>query len=339
MDRSIQTQACAPLVDTLGRQITYLRLSVTDRCDLRCTYCMKARPRFLPKADILTHEELTQLCDAFIRRGVSKIRITGGEPLVRRDIMQLVDNLSCRLGMSSLQEICLTTNATQLPRYADKLVRAGVRRINVSLDTLDERTFARLTRRGDLATTLRGIDAADRAGLKIKINAVALKGDNEHHLPDLIAWAHGRGFDISLIEIMPMGEVDAKRTDQFLSLSTVRERLGEHYTLVETAERTGGPSRYVRLAETGGRVGFITPMSENFCGDCNRVRLTCTGQLYMCLGGAGKVDLRQALREGGREAVDAQLDEAMAFKPEAHAFDLSARPGTTISRSMAHTGG
>jgi len=339
MDRSIQTQACSPLIDPLGRQITYLRLSVTDRCDLRCTYCMKARPTFLPKTDILSHEELTQLRDAFIRRGISKIRITGGEPLVRRDIMQLVDNLSCRLGLSSLEEICLTTNATQLPRYAERLMRAGVRRINVSLDTLDKNTFARLTRRGDLATTLRGIDAADKAGLKIKINAVALKGDNEHHLPDLIAWAHGRGFDVSLIEIMPMGEVDAKRTDQFLPLSSIRERLGEHYTLVETDESTGGPSRYVRLAETGGRVGFITPMSNDFCGDCNRVRLTCTGQLYMCLGGADRVDLRAALREGGADAVDARLDQAMAFKPEAHTFDLTARPDATISRTMAHTGG
>ena len=339
MDRSFQTQTHPPLVDAFGRHISYLRLSVTDRCDLRCVYCMKARPEFLPKRDLLSLEELTMLCDAFIRRGVSKIRVTGGEPLVRRDIMTLIENLGARIGVSSLEEVCLTTNATQLPKYATRLARAGVKRLNVSLDTLDERTFSRLTRGGALGDTLRGIDAASEAGLHIKINTVALKGENEHQIENLMVWAHGRGYDMSLIEIMPMGEVDQDRADQFLPLTTVRDRLSSHFTLSELADRTGGPSRYVRVAETGGRLGFITPLTENFCAGCNRVRLTCTGKLFMCLGRDGALDLRKTLREEGPDALDARLDEAMARKPEAHDFDISRNAGPAVARNMAHTGG
>ncbi|WP_339739311.1 GTP 3',8-cyclase MoaA [uncultured Maricaulis sp.] len=333
-----------PLIDHFGRHITYLRLSVTDRCDLRCVYCMKARPDFLPKSELLTLEELTQLSDAFIRRGVTKIRVTGGEPLVRRDVMTLIENLGARLGTAGpgatgLEEICLTTNATQLPRFARDLVAAGVKRINVSLDTLDEATFARLTRGGRIADTLAGIDAADAAGLKIKINTVALKDDNEHSLRELIAWAHGRGFDLTLIEIMPLGEVDAARSDQFLSLAQVKADLEQGWTLTPLTDNTGGPARYHRVEETGGRLGLITPLTENFCAGCNRVRLTCTGQLYMCLGRNGRLDLRAALREGGIDAVDALLDEAMALKPQAHDFDVSAGAEAAVGRTMAHTGG
>lgn len=328
-----------PLIDTFGRQITYLRLSVTDRCDLRCVYCMKARPEFLPKSDLLSHEELTQVCDAFIRRGVTKIRITGGEPLVRRDIANLIDNLGNRLETTGLDEICLTTNATQLPRYANQLVSAGVKRINVSLDTLDEAKFSELTRGGKLAATLDGIDDADRAGLKIKINAVALKGDNEHTLHELIEWAHGRKFDVTLIEIMPMGEVDAERSDQFLPLSVLRERFAQHWSMTDLPDTTGGPSRYVRIDETGGRLGFITPLTSNFCAGCNRVRVTCTGQLYMCLGQSGSLDLRGALRAGGADALDACLDEAMAIKPKAHDFNIDRGSAPAVDRNMSHTGG
>ena len=349
MDGSISNAASTaagqrPLIDHFGRHITYLRLSVTDRCDLRCVYCMKARPDFLPKSELLTLEELTQLSDAFIRRGVTKIRVTGGEPLVRRDVMTLIENLGARLGTAGpgatgLEEICLTTNATQLPRFARDLVAAGVKRINVSLDTLDEATFARLTRGGRIADTLAGIDAADAAGLKIKINTVALKDDNEHSLRELIAWAHGRGFDLTLIEIMPLGEVDAARSDQFLSLAQVKADLEQGWTLTPLTDNTGGPARYHRVEETGGRLGLITPLTENFCAGCNRVRLTCTGQLYMCLGRNGRLDLRAALREGGLDAVDALLDEAMALKPQAHDFDVSAGAEAAVGRTMAHTGG
>ena len=337
---NIQSEITArPLIDTFGRQITYLRLSVTDRCDLRCVYCMKARPEFLPKSELLSHEELTQVCDAFIRRGVTKIRITGGEPLVRRNITTLINNLGARLGTTGLEEICLTTNATQLPRYADRLVSAGVKRINVSLDTMDEAKFSELTRGGKLAATMDGIDAADRAGLKIKINAVALKGDNEHTLHELIEWAHGRKFDITLIEIMPMGEVDAERADQYLPLSVLRERFEQNWTLTDLPDNTGGPSRYVRVEETGGRLGFITPLTSNFCAGCNRVRVTCTGQLYMCLGQSGSLDLRSALRAGGPDALDTCLDEAMAIKPEAHDFNIERGSDPAVDRNMSHTGG
>jgi cyclic pyranopterin phosphate synthase len=339
LDRALQSPLARPLIDSFGRQISYLRLSVTDRCDLRCVYCMKERPEFLPKADLLSLEELTSICDAFIRRGVTKIRVTGGEPLVRRDVMTLIENLGARTGISDLDEVCLTTNATQLPRYATRLANAGVRRVNVSLDTLDPDTFKRLTRRNRLDQTLAGIDAADAAGLKVKINTVALKNENEHQIDALMEWAHGRGFDMTIIEIMPMGEVDAKRSDQFLPLSTVRSRLEEHYTLTDLPDRTGGPSRYVRVGETGGRLGFITPLTENFCGGCNRIRLTCTGKLYMCLGRETCLDFRAALREGGPGAVDALLDQAMAMKPEAHDFRIDDAAEPSVSRNMAHTGG
>lgn len=339
MDRAIHPIAERGLVDRFGRSISYLRLSVTDRCDLRCVYCMKARPDFLPKSDLLSLEELVVLCDVFIRRGVDKIRITGGEPLVRRDAVSLIEVLGSRIGRSGLEEICLTTNATQLPRFAGRLARAGVARVNISLDTLDAETFSRLTRGGRLGDTLAGIDAAAAAGLQVKLNTVALKGVNETEVADLVGWAHARAFDISLIEIMPMGDVEADRADQFLPLDVMRERLEEHWTLTDIPDRTGGPARYVRVEETGGRLGFITPLTSNFCQGCNRVRLTCTGLLHLCLGREGAVDLRGALREGGAEAVDRLLDRAMAAKPEAHAFDVSRSATPAVNRSMACTGG
>jgi GTP 3',8-cyclase len=339
VDGSLSALHAKPLIDHFGRHITYLRLSVTDRCDLRCVYCMKARPDFLPKSELLTLEELTQLADAFIRRGVTKIRVTGGEPLVRRDVMTLIENLGARIGTTGLEEVCLTSNATQLPRFAGDLAAAGVKRVNISLDTLDADLFSRLTRGGKVGDTLAGIDAADAAGLKVKINTVALKDDNEHQLRELIAWAHGRGFDLTLIEVMPLGEVEAVRSGQFLSLEQVRADLAKHWTLTPLTDNTGGPARYHRVEETGGRLGLITPLTENFCAGCNRVRLTCTGQLYMCLGRNGRLDLRAALREGGPGAVDALLDEAMALKPQAHAFDVSDGAATEVGRSMAETGG
>jgi len=337
MSPDIVTQS--PLIDTFGRQITYLRLSVTDRCDLRCVYCMKARPDFLPKSELLSLEELTALSDAFIRRGVTKIRVTGGEPLVRKDVMTLIENLGARIGANGLSEVCLTTNATQMPRFAQRLADAGVRRVNISLDTLDPVTFSDLTRGGRIADTLAGIDAAAEAGLQIKINAVAMQSANRHSLKGLITWAHERGFDVSLIEVMPLGDVEEDRADQFLSLLDVRDDLESGWTMNDIPDNTGGPSRYVGIEETGGRLGFISPLTQNFCAGCNRVRLTCTGQLFMCLGRNGALDLRGALRDGGPQAVDALLDQAMAMKPEAHAFDVSRGAATEVSRTMAHTGG
>lgn len=339
MDRAQSFEMPPPLIDTFGRAITYLRLSVTDRCDLRCVYCMKARPDFLPKSQLLSLEELTILCDAFIRRGVSKIRITGGEPLVRRDVVSLIETLGTRLPATGLDEICLTTNATQMPRFAERLARAGVRRVNISLDTLDAEVFARLTRGGRLSDTLAGIEAAAAAGLQVKINAVALNGVNDTAMPDMIRWAHERGFDISLIEIMPMGDVEASREDQFLPLDRVQRDLEMRWTLTDIPDRTGGPARYVRIAETGGRLGFITPLTSNFCQGCNRVRLTCTGQLHLCLGRESAFDLRGALRAGGADAVDKLLDAAMRAKPEAHDFHVSRLAEPAVGRNMAHTGG
>lgn len=339
MDRTAFSDTATPLIDAFGRSITYLRLSVTDRCDLRCVYCMKARPDFLPKSELLTLEELTHVADAFIRRGVSKIRITGGEPLVRRDILTLIENLGARIGTTGLEEVCLTTNATQLPRFATQIAAAGIKRINVSLDTLDPDRFDRLTRRGRLSDTLAGIKAAAAAGLKVKINTVALKSGNADELDHLVSWSHRHGHDITFIEVMPVGDVGFDRADQFLPLSAVRERFEQTWTLNDLPDRTGGPARYVRVEETGGRVGFITPLTENFCAGCNRVRLTCTGQLYMCLGQSGRVDLRTALREGGPEALDQALDEAMQAKPKAHDFDVSPGAAPSVPRTMAHTGG
>lgn len=339
LDSDTHTLTQPPLIDAFGRRISYLRLSVTDRCDLRCQYCMEEQPTFLPKQDLLSYEELTAICDSFIARGVSKIRITGGEPLVRRDVLSLIEALGQRLGGSGLREVCLTTNGTQLARYSARLADAGVRRINVSLDSLDEVMFRRLTRNGVLGDVLKGIDAAQKAGLQVKINAVALQGENEHQIEDLMVWAHGRGLDMSLIEVMPVGEIGVQRNSQFLSLKTVRARLEERFTLRDIPLDTGGPSRYVQIAETGGRLGFISPLSHNFCETCNRVRVTCTGKLYMCLGKENSVDLRDALRTGGPGALDQRLDRAMANKPERHDFDVSETGQPAVSRSMAETGG
>lgn len=329
-----------PLVDSFQRRITYLRLSVTDRCDLRCSYCMPERMTFLPKADVLTLEELYDLAAGFIARGVTKIRITGGEPLVRRDIIDLFSALGRRLG-HGLDELTLTTNGTQLAQHADALAKAGVRRVNVSLDTLDRAKFAALTRRDALRQVLEGIAAAKAAGLKVKLNAVALKGVNEHELPDLIGWAHGQGHDVTLIEVMPLGDVEEERLDQYLPLDQVRARLEQRWTLTESQYTTGGPARYVDVAETGGRLGFITPHTSNFCAGCNRLRVTATGQLYPCLGGGEQVDLRAALRSGDPQAnLTAALDEALRIKPERHHFRMDQRGADpALPRHMSMTGG
>lgn len=333
-------QSARPLIDSFSRTISYVRLSVTDRCDLRCTYCMPERMQFLPKAEVLTLEELDRLGQAFIARGVRKIRLTGGEPLVRRDLMTLITRLGRNLGQG-LDELTLTTNGTQLAQHAAGLVDAGVRRINISLDTLDPQLFSQLTRRDALAQVLGGIDAADRAGLKIKINAVALKGLNEDELPALIGWAHGRGFDVTLIEVMPLGEVEEDRFDHYLPLTQVRDRLQEKWTLSASPHSTGGPARYFDIAETGGRLGLITPLTNNFCAGCNRVRVTATGQIYMCLGQNDRVDLRAALRGPDSDAaLDTALDRAIRKKPERHDFHIDA-PGSApaLARHMSMTGG
>ncbi len=329
------------LTDTFGRQITYLRLSVTDRCDLRCAYCMSEHMTFLPKRDVLSLEELETLSGAFIDRGVRKIRITGGEPLVRRDIMSLMERLGGRLGDGGLDELTLTTNATQLVRFAGDLKSFGVRRINVSLDTLDDEKFERLTRRRALSRVLAGIDAAQAAGLKVKINAVALKGVNQDELPSMIEWAHGRGMDMTLIEVMPLGEIEEDRVDQYLPLTEVRDALEAQWTLTPLDMRTGGPARYVRVEETDGTLGLITPLTNNFCDGCNRMRVTCTGRIYMCLGHTDSVDLRAALRgPQPMKALNDALDRAMLKKPERHNFDISTRNATpAVPRHMSMTGG
>ncbi|MEM6266251.1 MAG: GTP 3',8-cyclase MoaA [Pseudomonadota bacterium] len=330
----------SPLVDTFQRRITYLRLSVTDRCDLRCTYCMPERMTFLPRRDLLTLEELYQLATGFIDRGVSKIRITGGEPLVRRDIADLFAALGRRLG-HGLEELTLTTNATQLENHADTLARAGVRRVNISLDTLDRDRFRTLTRSDALPQVLKGIDAASAAGLKVKINTVALKGTNEDELPELISWAHSRGHDVTLIEVMPLGEIEEDRVDQYLPLNTVYERLGQRWDLRASAYKSGGPARYFDIAETGGRLGLITPHTGNFCDGCNRLRVTATGQLHPCLGGTEQVDLRAALRsEAPERGLGEALSEAMRIKPERHHFDMTERGADpAVARHMSLTGG
>ncbi|EAQ29523.1 hypothetical protein NAP1_02085 [Erythrobacter sp. NAP1] len=330
----------APLVDSFRRRISYLRLSVTDRCDLRCTYCMPERMTFLPKREVLTLEELYDLASGFIDRGVTKIRITGGEPLVRRDIVDLIRALGRKLG-EGLEELTLTTNATQLADHADALVRAGLRRVNVSLDTLDRELFAKLTRRDALPRVLDGIAAAKASGLKVKLNAVALKGANEEELPDLIGWAHGQGHEVTLIEVMPLGDVEEERLDQYLPLDTVRTRLEERWTLTDNAASTGGPARYVDVEETGGRLGFITPHTHNFCDWCNRIRVTATGQLYPCLGGGERVDLRAALRsDDPQEQLARAFDQAMLIKPERHHFRMDERGADpALVRHMSMTGG
>ena len=330
----------APLIDQFQRRISYLRLSVTDRCDLRCGYCMPERQEFLPRKDVLSLEELHRLALGFIARGVTKLRLTGGEPLVRRDMIELVQALGRKLG-DGLEELTLTTNGTRLAEFADAIAAAGVKRINVSLDTLDRAGFARLARRDSLPQVLEGIAAARAAGLRVKLNTVALKGINEAELPELIAWAHGQGMDLTLIEVMPLGEVEADRFDHYLPLTAVRAALEARFTLSDSPHRTGGPARYVEVAETGGRLGFITPLTNNFCDGCNRVRVTATGQLFACLGGTEQVDLRAALRSDDPDAaLSAALDTAMRIKPLRHAFAID-RPGAApaLARHMSMTGG
>ncbi len=329
------------LIDPFGRAITYLRVSVTDRCDFRCVYCMAENMSFLPKVEVLTLEELDRLCSAFVARGVRKLRLTGGEPLVRRGIMTLVESLSRHLRSGQLDELTLTTNGSQLAKYADAIKASGVRRINVSLDTLDADKFRAITRWGSLVQVLAGIDAAQAAGLSIKINAVALKGVNDDEFPALIEWAHGRGMDLTLIEVMPLGEIGEGRIDQYLPLSMVRSRLAERYRLQDIDYRTGGPARYVRVAETGGRLGFITPLTHNFCESCNRVRVTCTGTLYMCLGQEDAADLRKPLRASeGNDLLFAAVDEAIGRKPKGHDFVIDRRHRRpALARHMSVTGG
>ena len=329
------------MVDPFGRHITYLRVSVTDRCDLRCVYCMAENMTFLPRSDLLTLEELDRLCTAFIRKGVRKIRITGGEPLVRKNIMSLFAALSGHLQSAALDELTLTTNGSQLKKFAADLAAAGVRRINVSLDTLDAQKFRAITRWGDLAQVLDGIRAAQAAGLQIKINMVALKNVNEHEIEKMLHWCHGEGMDLTLIETMPLGDIEGDRTDQYLPLSVVRGRLMDRLTLEDIPYRTGGPARYVRVRETGGRLGFITPLTHNFCESCNRVRITCTGTLYMCLGQEDAADLRAPLRANASDdLLDAAIDEAISRKPKGHDFVIDRRAQKpAVGRHMSTTGG
>ncbi|MGR3572884.1 GTP 3',8-cyclase MoaA [Brevirhabdus sp.] len=331
-----------PLVDPFQRAISYLRVSVTDRCDFRCVYCMSENMTFLPKKELLSLEELDRLCSAFVRLGVRKLRITGGEPLVRRGIMTFFQTMSRHLDSGALDEMTITTNGSQLEKYADDLYAAGLRRINVSLDTLDEAKFAQITRWGRLPQVLRGLDAAQRAGLKVKLNTVALKGFNEEELFTLTAFCADRGMDLTFIEVMPMGDIgNEDRLSQYWALTDLRARLAERFTVTDLPDRTGGPARYVRLEETGQKIGFITPLTHNFCESCNRVRVTCTGEIYTCLGQEGKSDLRAPLRAS---ESDVQLEEAIraaiALKPRGHDFDYSRqRPDGQMSRHMSHTGG
>lgn len=337
----MDTAAPAPLIDPFARPITYLRVSVTDRCDFRCVYCMAEHMQFLPKAELLTLEELDRLCSAFVGLGVRKLRITGGEPLVRRGIMQFFRGISRHLGMG-LDELTLTTNGSQLGRFASELVDCGVRRVNVSLDTLDADKFAAITRWGRLPQVLDGIRAAQAAGLRVKINAVALKGVNDDELFDLVRWCADEGHDLTFIEVMPMGDLgNEDRLDQYWPLSDLRARLAERFTLTELAERTGGPARYVRLNETGQKIGFITPLTHNFCESCNRVRVTCTGELFMCLGQEDNADLRAPLRASPDDALLRQtIRDAIARKPKGHDFDYSRQSVTgQMTRHMSHTGG
>jgi cyclic pyranopterin phosphate synthase len=331
----------APLTDPFGRAITYLRVSVTDRCDFRCVYCMAEDMTFLPKKDVLSLEELDRLCSAFVTRGVRKLRLTGGEPLVRKNVMSLFRSLSRHLVSGALDELTLTTNGSQLARFAGELADAGVRRINVSIDTLDPAKFRAVTRWGDLAKVTEGIAAAQRAGIHVKVNAVALKGVNEGEIDELIRWTHGGGMDLTLIEAMPLGDIGADRTDHYLPLSLVRRRLAEAWTLEDIPFKTGGPARYVRVAETGGRLGFITPMTHNFCESCNRVRVTCTGTLFMCLGQEDAADLRAPLRASeGDELLHAAIEGAIARKPKGHDFVIDrAHNRPAVSRHMSVTGG
>ena len=336
----IAPMSCSkPLVDAFNRRISYLRLSVTDRCDLRCTYCMPEQMQFLPRKEVLSLEELHKLALAFVERGITKIRLTGGEPLVRRDVIELVRAIGRKLG-DGLDELTLTTNGTQLEKYADDLAATGIKRINVSLDTMDGALFEQLSRRDQLAEVLRGIAAAKEAGLKVKLNTVALKGLNEGEIPYLVEWAHANGHEITLIEVMPLGEVEGERIDHYLPLTAVKDALDRQWTLTPSDHRSGGPARYFDVAETGGRLGLITPLTDNFCAGCNRVRVTATGRLYACLGGAEQVDLRAALRsEGPDENLAAALDEAMRIKPERHHFRIERGAAPAQPRHMSLTGG
>jgi len=329
------------MIDPFGRAITYLRVSVTDRCDFRCVYCMSEHMSFLPKKELLSLEELERLCLAFARKGVERFRITGGEPLVRRNVMSLIERLGAEVGRMNLKEVTLTTNGSQLATHARALAASGVRRINISLDTLDPERFRAITRWGDYKTVRAGIDAAAAAGLKIKINTVALRGINEDEIETLLAWAHGNGFDLTLIETMPLGEIDGDRLAHYLPLSVVRARLEKSYTLEESTHRTGGPARYVDVAETGGRLGFITPLTHNFCESCNRVRLTCTGMLYMCLGQDDSADLRAPLRASMDDSnLERAIEEAIARKPKGHDFVIDRRhTRPALARHMSLTGG
>lgn len=338
---AIETHRGSSLRDPFGRAITYVRVSVTDRCDFRCAYCMAEDMTFLPRRELLTLEELDRLCSAFVEMGTRKIRITGGEPLVRRDIMGLFRSLSLHLEAGTLQEITLTTNGSQLARFAGELASCGVRRVNVSLDTLDPARFKVITRRGNLDRVLSGIDAAQRAGLAVKINVVALKDVNEDEFEPMVRWAHSRNMGITFIEVMPLGDIEASRFDQHLPLTKVRGQLAQHFSLQETDHRTGGPARYMRAHETGGLIGFITPLSHNFCETCNRVRVTCTGTLYMCLGHEDAADLRAPLRASeGNDLLNAAIREAIARKPKGHDFNIDrANLRPAVARHMSVTGG
>ena len=328
------------MLDPFGRRITYLRVSVTDRCDLRCVYCMAEHMTFLPKAQVLTLEELDRISSAFIGLGVTKLRITGGEPLVRKGVMGLLQTLSRHLKSGALEELTLTTNGTRLTEFAGQLAEAGIRRINVSLDTLKPDLFRTLTRGGDLEKVIRGIDAALEAGIAVKLNAVALRDDNAAELPDLIRWGHARGCGVTLIETMPLGEIDADRTDQYLSLTRLRSELESFWTLRDLDVTTGGPARYVEVAETGGRLGFITPLSHNFCEACNRVRLTCTGTLHTCLGREDASDLRAVIRAGASDDdLVAAIQRAVDAKPQGHDFQISRHSAPAVARHMSTTGG
>lgn len=340
-DKIPRTPYCARMIDRFGRSITYLRISVTDRCDFRCIYCMPEHMTFLPKKDILTLEEIERICAAFVRKGVKRIRITGGEPLVRRNVMTLFEQLGAQLGPHGLDEITLTTNGSQLARHADALRAAGVRRINVSLDTRDPAKFRAITRWGEISKVLDGIDAVRALGLAVKINMVAMRGINEDEIADMLEWSHGRGMDMTLIETMPLGEIDGSRIEHYLPLSLVRSRLSKRFTMEETDYRTGGPARYVRIAETGGRLGFITPLTHNFCENCNRVRLTCTGQLFMCLGQDDEADLKVPLRESRDDRLlETAIDEAISRKPRGHDFVIDRRrTEPALVRHMSVTGG
>jgi GTP 3',8-cyclase len=329
------------LIDPFGRHVSYLRVSVTDRCDFRCVYCMAENMTFLPRQDLLTLEELDRVCSAFIAQGVRKLRLTGGEPLVRKGIMTLVESLSRHLKSGALEELTLTTNGSQLAKYAKELAQHGVNRINVSVDTLDEKKFREITRWGELPKVLDGIKAAQDAGIHVKINAVALKGVNEHEIPAMVRWCHEQKTDLTLIETMPLGDIDGDRTDQYLPLSVVRAQLMDQFTLEDIPYKTGGPARYMRVEETGGRIGFITPLTHNFCESCNRVRLTCTGTLFMCLGQEDAADLRKPLRSSeGDDLLHQAITEAISRKPKGHDFIIDRNHNKpALSRHMSVTGG